>query len=369
MNRIQELRTTGQSVWLDGMDRGMLDSGELAALANDGLAGVTTNPTLFERALKSSAAYDDSIRALAERGFSDEAIYDTILFEDITRAAEILRPLYDSTGGEDGFVSIEVSPRLAYDTEGTIAEARRLFDTLMLPNVMVKVPATAEGFPAVEELTAEGRNINITLMFSLQDYEDTVNAYMAGLERFAASGGDLRQVKSVASYFVSRIDVAVGKLLAGTIDEDLDGRIGIANSRLAYQRFREVLDTERWRRLATRKAHIQRMLWASTSVKEPLLPELLYAENLIGPDTVDTMPLETMRAFLDHGTVEERVQSELNEARRSMKRLSDAGVDMDVVTSRLEHEGVDAFVKSLDGLMDRIAEKRAELMAVHWAHV
>ncbi len=365
MATIKALNAAGQSLWLDGIRRAMLDSGELEALVAQGLSGVTTNPTLFDRAISGTEDYDAAIAAAAGRGAGVTAVYEELVIEDIRRTAAILRPVFDATDGGDGFVSVEVDPRLAHDTSATLAEARRYFAAIDVPNLMVKVPATAEGIPAIEELIAEGHSVNVTLMFSVDDYDAVAGAYLRGLERLVASGGDPSTLRSVASFFVSRIDAAIDPLLEAVGIPELRGTIGIANGVAAYLRFRDLLASERWVSLAALGAKPQRVLWASTGVKDPAFSDVLYVEELMGPETVDTVPLATMRAFLDHGSAGDRLTGQTDEAQERLARLADAGIDLGAVTARLKSEGVAAFVDSLTGLFGSLEAKIARLKAGH----
>jgi transaldolase/glucose-6-phosphate isomerase len=358
------LREIGQSVWLDFIRRSFTTSGGLQRLVDQGVRGVTSNPSIFEKAIAGSDDYDNAMRGLVEAGRSVDEIYESLALEDIGRAADILRPVYEESACADGFVSLEVSPALAQDTERTIAEARRLFAVLNRPNIMIKVPATPAGIPAIETLIGQGINVNATLIFSLAHYEAVAQAYMAGLERLAATGpaGALGRVASVASFFVSRIDTAVDRVLEGIGETELAGKIAIASARVAYGRFREIFRGKRWERLVAQGARVQRPLWASTSTKNPLYPDTLYVDSLIGPDTVNTIPPDTLEAFLDHGRVSPSLEAGIDEAGRQMGRLSELGIDLDAITEKLQEEGVAAFAKAFDGLMDSIAGKREQLL-------
>jgi transaldolase len=306
-------------------------------------------------------------------GGSLEEIYEALALEDIRRAADVLRPVYDRTGGLDGYVSLEVSPKLAHDTEGTVAEARRLFGTLGRPNVMIKVPATPAGIPAIETLIGDGINVNVTLIFSLDGYRAVMGAYVGGLERLAASGGDLSRVASVASFFVSRIDTAVDRRLDefqaqfpdSRLPASLKGKIAVASARAAYALFKETSTGERWERLAARGARVQRPLWASTSTKNPAYPDTMYVDMLIGPDTVNTAPPATLDAFRDHGTVALTIEEGVDEARRQLAGLADLGVDLDAITQELQDDGVAAFARSFDSLLASIQEKLDRLGGSH----
>jgi transaldolase/glucose-6-phosphate isomerase len=372
MTKLHQLAHLGQAIWLDYIRRSFITSGDLQALIDEGLRGVTSNPTIFEKAIAGSADYDQDLRRLVDQARSVEEIYQTMTLDDIRRAADLLHKVYQHTGGADGYVSLEVSPTLAYDTEGTIAEARRLFATLDRPNVMIKVPATPAGIPAIETLIGQGVNVNVTLMFSLAHYEAVAEAYIAGLGKLAASGGDLSKVASVASFFISRVDSAVDLALKaiGTSEAlALQGQIAIANARMAYARFRQKFSGHRWDRLAAQGARVQRPLWASTSTKNPLYPDTLYVDTLIGPDTVNTVPPATLNAFRDHGTVSPTLgagsaaELALHGARIQLARLAQLGLDLSVITQNLQDEGVTKFAQSFEALMSSIAQKRDQLLA------
>jgi transaldolase/glucose-6-phosphate isomerase len=370
MTVLDQLADLGQAVWLDFIRRSLITSGRLQELVDEGLRGMTSNPTIFDRAIGGSDDYDEKMRRLIYEGASVEEIYEALVMEDIQQAADTLRLVYDKTMGGDGYVSLEVSPHLAHDTEGTIAEARRLFAALDRPNVMIKVPATAAGLPAIETLVGEGINVNVTLIFSLDHYRAVAEAYMAGLEKRAEAGGDLSEVTSVASFFVSRIDTAVDHALddlrapagAPAADRDaLKGKIAIASAKVAYSQFREMVAGERWQRLAEQGARFQRPLWASTSTKNPAYPDTLYVDNLIGLDTVNTVPPDTLDAFRDHGRVALTLESGLDEAREQLARLAELGVDLEAITAKLQEDGVAAFARSFDSLMESIREKSEEM--------
>ena len=364
MTRLHELATLGQAVWFDYIRRAFMASGEFQALIDAGLRGVTSNPSIFEKAIAGSTDYDEKLVELAAEGRSAEEIYEALALEDIRQAADLLVPVYDETRGLDGYVSLEVSPTLAHDTQGTIEDARRLFTALKRPNVMIKVPATPEGIPAIETLIGEGININATLMFSLDHYDAVAGAYIAGLEKLAARQSDVSRVASVASFFVSRVDTAVDQALGaiGTPEANaLMGTVAIANSKLAYARFRATFSGERWVALQPLGARVQRPLWASTGTKNPLYPDTLYVDRLIGPDTVNTVPPATLDAFRDHGTVALTLERDWDEARDEIARLGDLGVDLDAITDRLQDEGVAAFAKSFESLLASISEKRGRV--------
>lgn len=364
--KLDLLAELGQAVWLDYIRRSLIASGELESYVHIGLRGVTSNPSIFEKAITGSNDYDKQLTRLVNAGKSVEEIYEAIVVEDIQRAADVLRPVYDRTAGADGFVSLEVSPHLARDTKGTLEEARHLFKLVDRPNLLVKVPATKEGIPAIETLIGEGRNINITLMFSLEQYDAVAEAYLAGLEEQSKTGGDLSRVASVASFFVSRVDVKVDDML-DELDtpqaREIRGKIGIANAKMAYQRFKETFQGQRWEHLAGQGARVQRVLWASTSTKDPAYPDTLYVDNLIGPHTVNTVPPETLHAFLDHGTPTLTLEQGLDKARQQLEQLAELGIDLDQVTNELLEEGIEKFAKPFESLMDSIADKQAQLSA------
>lgn len=349
MTRLNELNQAGQSVWLDYIRRAYIASGELQAIIEAGVTGITSNPSIFEKAIAGSSDYDADIQRLVMTGRGTTGIYEALALDDIGRAADLLRPVYERTAGRDGYVSLEVSPELAHDTAGTIADARRLFAALGRPNVMIKVPATPAGIPAFQTLISEGINVNVTLMFSLAHYEAVAEAYLRGLEARAAAGGDLSRVASVASFFVSRVDSAVDKALAAAGNQQLPGKIAVANAKITYQRFQAIFTGPRWQKLAQAGAQPQRVLWASTSTKNPAYSDTLYVDELIGPHTVNTMPLNTVDAFLDHGTVAETLTAGLDEAQAQLAQLAELGIDLAAITEQLQVAGVDAFATAFRG--------------------
>jgi transaldolase/glucose-6-phosphate isomerase len=367
MAKLSDLAELGQAVWLDYIRRSFIASGDLQALIVDGLTGVTSNPTIFEKAIAGSADYDEALHKLVDAGKDANEIYEALVLEDIQQAADLLRPAYQRTQGADGYVSLEASPALAHDTEGTISEARYLFGALARPNVMIKVPATPAGIPAIETLIGEGINVNVTLMFSLAQYEAVAEAYIAGLEKLAAAGGDVSQVASVASFFVSRVDTAVDRALDEMGQSESQGKIAIANAKAAYSRFRETFSGPRWERLASLGARVQRPLWASTSTKNPLYPDTLYVDSLIGPDTVNTLPPATLQAFLLHGQVAATLGADMDEAHAQLERLAEIGVDLDGITQQLLDDGVTAFARSFETLMASIRDK-CEKLRTGWKH-
>jgi transaldolase len=364
-SRLHELSELGQSVWIDFLSRQLLQSGKLARMMEeDAVVGVTSNPTIFQKAISEGDAYDEQFReVLAEEDDSKE-VFLRLAVQDVRNACDLLRPVWDGGHGQDGYVSIEVDPNLAYDTDGTIAEAQRLHELVDKPNCFVKIPGTKDGLPAIEEMIARGRNINVTLIFSLQRYVEVVEAYLRGLERLVESGRDPSGVASVASFFVSRVDTEADKRLeeAGAPDE-LKGKLAVANAKLAYQRYQELFSGERWAALAARGATKQRCLWASTSTKNPAYRDVLYVEELIGPETVDTMPEETIEDFQDHGEVALTLERDVDEAKRVFERIAEAGVDYDDVVVTLEQEGVTKFADSFAELLDGVEAKRGELVS------
>jgi transaldolase/glucose-6-phosphate isomerase len=362
--KLHELTELGQSIWLDYIRRSLIESGRLREYVDMGLRGMTSNPSIFEAAIAHTDSYDQDLRRLANAGKSVKEIYEALAVADIQRAADILRPVYEQSEGADGFVSLEVDPRLAHQAQKTIDEVQRLAAVVDRPNVMIKVPATVEGIPVVKALIGQGYNINVTLMFSLEQYDAVADAYISGLEQRLEDGGDLRGIASVASFFVSRIDVKVDRMLEELdppMAQGLKGKIGIASAKLAYERFQETFQGERWQRLADRGARVQRVLYGSTSTKNPDYPDTLYVDNLIGPQTVNTVPPETLKAFLDHGTVARTLDQDVDEAHAALEQLDALGISIKAVTRELLVEGVDKFVRPFDSLLETIAEERERL--------
>ena len=366
-NPLRQLETLGQSIWLDYIRRDLIASGGLRRLIEeDGLRGMTSNPSIFEKAIADSHDYDEDIRAMALKGKGVEAIYETVSQRDVQSAADEFRPLYDRTDGQDGYVSLEVNPHLAHDTHGTTEEARRLWAALNRPNVFIKVPATAEGLPAIQQLISEGISVNVTLLFGLPRYRQVAEAYIAGIEARAAQSKPVRHVASVASFFVSRIDALVDPLLDQPIaqgDKEAElakhmrGQVAIASAKMAYQIYKEIFGSDRFRKLAARGARAQRLLWASTSTKNLEYSDVKYVEALIGPDTVNTAPLETLNAYRDHGEPKTRLEQDVKQARWVLGRLTDFGISIDKVTQQLEDEGVEKFNKPFDQLMAALAQR------------
>jgi transaldolase len=371
-NPLLNLQVLGQSIWIDFISRGMIVSGELQRMIEeDGVSGVTSNPSIFEKAITGGNDYDKAIRALTSNGTSGEETFQALAIDDIQKVADLLRPTYDRTDARDGFVSIEVSPKLAHDTTGTLAEARDLWARVNRPNVMIKVPATADGIPAIRELTGEGINVNITLLFGLPRYRDVLDAYLGGLEILADKKKPLKQVASVASFFLSRIDTLIDPALenimkTGTPRADmaaaLQGRAAIASAKIAYQIYKEICTSDRFVRLANNGARTQKLLWASTSTKNPAYKDTKYVETLIGPDTINTVPVETLDAYRDHGHPERTLDQEVDKAYDVLNKLVSVGVDLDAITKQLEDDGVEKFVSAFERLMSSIRKKQ---VAVH----
>jgi transaldolase len=363
-SNLHKLSALGQSVWIDYLSRDLLETGELERkMKEDAVVGVTSNPTIFQKALSQGDRYDSQLKEILESGEEDpKEIFLQLTSQDISAACDLLRKVWDQSKGLDGYVSWEVDPTLAYERDATIVEARRLHEWIERPNLHVKIPATEPGLGAIEKMIAAGRNINVTLIFSLERHEAVMEAYIHGVERLVESGGDPSTVHSVASFFVSRVDTEADKRLdaLGGHDE-LKGKLAIANAKLAYQNYLETFSGPRWEALAQKGATKQRCLWASTSTKNPEYRDVLYVEELIGPETVDTMPEETLQAFQDHGRVAETLTRDLDQARKLLDDLAKAGVDYDDVVETLEREGVQKFSDSFEELVDGIRVKRGEL--------
>jgi len=369
-NPLLQLKALGQSVWYDNIDRSQLVSGQFKRLLDeDGICGVTANPTIFEKSISSGHAYDEQINQLIREGKSTNEIYEALIIQDIRTVADILRPIYDSANRQDGLVSLEVSPDLAHDTEGTLSEVRRFWKMVDRPNLMIKIPGTPEGIPAVLQALTEGINVNITLIFSISTYRQVAEAFISALEARRTAGEDISHMASVASFFVSRVDTLVDKLLEDKVKatsntseqqhlKSLEGKAAIANARLVYQDFKKIFNTPHFAALKQAGAYVQRPLWASTSTKNPAYRDVLYAEELIGPDTVDTMPLETIENFRDHGRVRLSIEDNLEEAHQVFDALEKIGIHYDQVTKQLQDEGVQKFADSFHTLFEGIAEKR-----------
>ncbi|MCG3148231.1 MAG: Transaldolase [Verrucomicrobiae bacterium] len=369
-NPLLKLKEFGQSIWLDYTRRDLIASGALRRLIEeDGLRGMTSNPSIFEKAIAGSQNYDEDIRALALAGKDTNAVYETLSQRDVQSAADVFRPVYDTEDAKDGYVSLEVNPHLAHDTTGTIEEARRLWAALDRPNVFIKVPATAAGLPAIQQLISEGINVNITLLFGLPRYRQVAAAYLAGMEARAHEGKSIEHVASVASFFVSRMDALVDpsleKLIArggkeAAVAKKVQGQVAIASAIMAYQIYKEIFASERFAKLAGRGARVQRLLWASTSTKNPDYSDLKYVEALIGPDTINTVTVETLDAYRDHGEPKARLEQDVERAGWVMQRLPELGLNIDQVTQQLEDEGVEKFNQAFDKLMNALVKKSAE---------
>lgn len=368
-NPILHLKDYGQSVWMDNLSRDILQSGELEKLIESrDVHGITSNPAIFEKAIAGNAIYDKDIEAGIRAGKSVEEIYESLVFDDIRNACDVLMPIYKASGGLDGYVSLEVPPTIARDTESTLREARRYFQTLQRPNLMIKIPGTPEGLPAVEAAIADGINVNVTLLFSVQSYVDTAWAYIRGLEARVAAGQDVRNVASVASFFLSRIDSKVDKLLDGAAGQGKDdlvqaakGQVAIANAKLAYQEYKKIIESDRWQALVANGARVQRLLWASTSTKNPTYSDVMYVDELIGPDTVNTLPPNTIEACADHCDVANRIETDVETAQQIIASLPELGIDLDQVMDELLEEGIDKFVKPFDTLMESLVTKVKQL--------
>ena len=366
MTKLHQLYKFGQSIWYDNISFDLIKSGKLQDLLDSGVRGITSNPTIFDKAISDSTDYDEAIQALAAEGKSIDDIYQELTIRDIGHAADLLRTIYHHSNCQDGYVSLEVSPKLARDTEGTIEQARKLFAALDRPNIMIKVPATPEGIPAIKKLISEGININITLMFSIDHYDAVAEAYISGLEELVENGGDPSKVSSVASFFVSRVETSVDKALDAIETPEaqaLKGKIAIANAKVAYERFKGTFRGNRWQKLAEAGAQLQRPLWASTGTKNPEYSDTLYIDGLIGPHTVNTVPPKTLEAFLIQGVVDETLDLGVIEAELQLHELAKVGVDLSAITEKLQDDGVEAFTKSFESLMTSIAKKQ-ELLQV-----
>ncbi len=369
-NPLLQLKEYGQSVWYDNIDRAQLVSGQFKRLLDeDGVVGVTANPTIFQKSVSHGDAYDEQMTQLIKEGKSTGEIYEALVIQDICTVADMLRPIYDTTYRQDGYVSLEVSPDLAHDTEGTLSEVRRFWKLVNRPNLLIKIPGTPEGLPAIRQALTEGISINITLIFSIETYRQVVDAYLSALEDRNAEGKDISHIASVASFFVSRVDTLVDKLLEAKIKatsdsaeqqklKALEGKAAIANARLVYQDFKQIFNTPRFETLKHSGAHLQRPLWASTSTKNPAYRDVLYAEELIGPNTVDTMPLETIENFRDHGRVSLTIENNIPQAKAELAALEEVSIHYDQVTQQLQDEGVQKFADSFHELFKGIESKK-----------
>lgn len=377
-NHLLEIKQFGQSIWMDNLTRDIVKSGELKDMVtNQGICGITSNPAIFEKAIAGNVIYDADIEAGVRQGLPTYKIYESLVFDDIRNACDILRPVYDSSEGLDGYVSIEVPPTIAHDTEATIKEARRYYQEIGRDNVMIKIPGTSAGLPAVEQVISEGINVNVTLLFSVDSYVETAWAYIRGLEKRAAEGKDISKISSVASFFLSRIDSNIdGKIdakLKGIDDANLaakltavKGKVAIANAKIAYQEYKKIIKSDRWKALSAKGANVQRLLWASTSTKDPSYSDVMYVDELVGPDTVNTLPPNTIEACADHCDVDNRVETGVEEAYQLIESLKDPdiNIDIDKVMDELLVDGIDKFVKPFEALMKSLEEKVNKLSPV-----
>jgi len=359
MNTLNQLQNQGQSIWLDLLDRKIMDSGKLQSLIDhDDLRGLTSNPSIFEKAIIGSSDYDKDIAKFAKKEADNAAIFFDLAITDIQRAADIFKPVFEKTNGKDGFVSLEVSPYLARDTEGTIRQARDLWKRVNRENVMIKIPGTKEGLAAIRKCLIEGININITLLFGLPRYREITEAFMGGLEDRLSQGHSIKNVSSVASFFLSRIDVLVDPMLDEKGAKKLRGKIAIASAKMAYQIYLDMISSDRFKNLEAKGAQLQRVLWASTSTKDPSFSDVLYVETLIGKDTINTLPLETIDAFRDHGKVTDSLTEEIEDAKTALEELKKTGIDIDEITQKLEDEGIEKFNKAYDKLLKSIGDQK-----------
>lgn len=364
MNNVKNIHEHGQSIWLDFFDRELMDSGKLQKLIDeDGLAGITSNPSIFEKAVAGNSDYDEDIKKLSGEGKNNEEIFFGFATNDIRRAADILKPVFDKAKGTDGFVSLEVSPHLANDTEGTIKQARELWKSVDRKNVMIKIPGTKEGLPAIRKCISEGININITLLFGIPRYLEVTEAYISGLEDRLKTNHPIDHIASVASFFLSRIDVMLDPVLKDKKLNDMVGEVAIASAKVAYENYKQVFFSDRFRKLEKLGAKKQKVLWASTSAKDPSFSDVKYVEALIGPDTINTLPLETIDDFRDHGKVQDHLENNLMHAKKVLGKLKENNIDIDEVTQKLEDEGVQKFNKSYDSLIKAIESKRKKQTA------
>lgn len=359
MNPLNKIQQHGQSIWLDLLDREIMNSGKLQSLIDDDdLRGLTSNPSIFEKAISGSADYDDDIAKLSKNEDNNSAIFFDMAIADIQRAADIFKPVFDKTEGKDGFVSLEVSPYLALDTDGTIEQARELWKKVNRKNVMIKIPGTKQGLPAIRECLREGININVTLLFGLPRYREITEAFMGGLEDRLKEGHSIKDVASVASFFLSRIDVMVDPMLKEKNADHLVGEIAIASAKKAYQIYLDMIASDRYKKLAAKGAQTQRVLWASTSAKDPSFSDVKYVEPLIGKDTINTLPMETIDAFRDHGKVADTISKDIDTSNKALDDLKNLGIDIDTITQRLENEGIEKFNKAYEQLLKSIADQK-----------
>ncbi|MBD2312703.1 transaldolase [Desertifilum sp. FACHB-1129] len=376
-NHLLEIAAYGQSIWMDNLTRDLIESGELKRMVDEGeIQGITSNPSIFEKAIAGNQLYDADIEAGIKAKKSVQEIYESLVFSDIRNACDILRPIYDSTDGLDGYVSIEVPPNIAHDTETTIQEARRYYQAIGRPNVMIKIPGTDKGLPAVEQVISEGINVNVTLLFSVDSYKETAWAYIRGLEKRAEKGEDISKISSVASFFLSRIDSKIDDHIDNLLEkgvEDINrkaelqkmkGKVAIANAKIAYQEYKKIIESDRWQALTEKGANVQRLLWASTSTKNPEYSDVMYVDELVGPDTVNTMPPSTIEACADHCDVASRIETNIDEAYTLLESLPDADIELDSVMAELLDEGIDKFIQPFESLMQSLEKKVKQLATV-----
>lgn len=379
VNHLIEIKDYGQSIWMDNLTRDIIKSGELKALVeNGGISGITTNPAIFEKAMMGNKMYDADIEAGIKAGLPTYKIYESLIFEDIRNACDILKPIHEATEGLDGYVSIEVPPTIAHDTESTIKEAKRYYQEIGRENVMIKIPGTQEGLPAVEEVISAGINVNVTLLFSVDSYVETAWTYIRGLEKRVQKGEDISKISSVASFFLSRIDINIDQKIDEHLKKGIDdialgaklravkGKVAIANAKIAYQKYKEIIKSDRWQALKAKKANVQRLLWASTSTKDPNYSDVMYVDELIGPDTVNTLPPNTIEACADHCSAASRIETDVEEAYNLIENLKAPAINinLDQVMAELLDEGIDKFVKPFQSLMDSLEEKVNQLSPV-----
>lgn len=376
-NHLLEIAAYGQSIWMDNLTRDLIQSGDLKRMVDAGeIQGITSNPSIFEKAIAGNKLYDGDIEAGIQASKSVEEIYESLVFDDIRNACDILRPIYESTDGLDGYVSIEVPPNIAHNTETTIEEARRYYKAIDRPNVMIKIPGTDKGLPAVEQVISEGINVNITLLFSVDSYKETAWAYIRGLEKRAEKGEDISKISSVASFFLSRIDSKIDDHIDNLLEKGVEdisrkaelqkikGKVAIANAKIAYQEYKKIIESDRWKALAEKGANVQRLLWASTSTKNPHYSDVMYVDELVGRDTVTTLPPSTIEACADHCNVANRIETDVDEAYNLLQALPDADIELDSVMAELLVEGIDKFIQPFESLMQSLEEKVKKLAAV-----
>lgn len=376
-NHLLEIAAYGQSIWMDNLTRDLIQSGELKRMVEEGeIQGITSNPSIFEKAIAGNQLYDADIEAGIKAKKSVQEIYESLVFSDIRNACDILRPIYDSTDGLDGYVSIEVPPNIAHDTETTIQEARRYYQAIGRPNVMIKIPGTDKGLPAVEQVISEGINVNVTLLFSVDSYKETAWAYIRGLEKRAEKGEEINKISSVASFFLSRIDSKIDDHIDNLLEkgvEDINrkaelqkikGKVAIANAKIAYQEYKKIVESDRAQALTEKGANVQRLLWASTSTKNPEYSDVMYVDELVGPDTVNTMPPSTIEACADHCDVASRIETNIDEAYTLLESLPDADIELDSVMAELLDEGIDKFIQPFESLMQSLEKKVKQLATV-----